>query len=55
MRVLQPDDVKEIYELRILLETHALRSAMEQISPPEVDELEGIVDELIGSVKARSG
>lgn len=46
VRVLQPDDIKEIYELRTLLETYALRAAMDEISPEQVDELEGIVDEL---------
>lgn len=46
VRVLQPEDVEEIYELRILLETFALRSAIEQISPEEIDELEGIAQEL---------
>jgi DNA-binding GntR family transcriptional regulator len=46
VRTLEPSDVQEMYELRILLETFAVRSAIEQITPDEVDELEAIVDDL---------
>lgn len=46
VRTLEPADVEEIYELRILLETFALRSAIDEITPAEVDELEAIVEEL---------
>lgn len=46
VRTLAPADVQEIYELRILLETFALRSAIDKINPEEVDELESIADDL---------
>lgn len=46
VRRLEPADVEEIYELRILLETFALRSAIAEITAAEVDELEAIVEEL---------
>lgn len=46
VRTLEPADVQEIYELRILLETFAVRSAIDKVSPEEIDELEEIVREL---------
>lgn len=46
VRTLAPADVEEIYELRILLETFALRSAIKQIKPEEIDELEAIAHEI---------
>jgi DNA-binding GntR family transcriptional regulator len=46
VRSLEPADVQEIYELRILLETFAVRSAIDKIAPAEIDELEEIAQEL---------
>ncbi|HEY5652683.1 MAG TPA: GntR family transcriptional regulator [Acidimicrobiia bacterium] len=46
VRTLEPADVEEIYELRILLETFALRSAIDEITSTEVDELEAIAEDL---------
>jgi DNA-binding GntR family transcriptional regulator len=46
VRTLAPADVEEIYELRILLETFALRSAIDTITAGEIDELETIADDL---------
>lgn len=46
VRSLEPSELEEIYALRILLETFALRSAMERITPEEIEELSAIVDEL---------
>jgi DNA-binding GntR family transcriptional regulator len=46
VRELEATDIAEIYELRILLETFALRSATQLITPEELDELERIAEEL---------
>lgn len=46
VRTLEPSDVQEIYELRILLETFAVRSAVERITAEEIDELGEIAEEL---------
>lgn len=46
VRMLKRGEVAEIYELRILLETFALRSAVERITPEEVEELSALADEL---------
>ena len=46
VRRLGADEVAEIYDLRILLETDALRSAIEQLSEPQIDELERMADGL---------
>lgn len=44
VRALDPAEIEEIYELRILLETFALRSAIALITPEQLDELESIAD-----------
>ncbi len=46
VRALDPAEVEEIYELRILLETFALRAATELITPTQLDELESIADRI---------
>lgn len=46
VRTLGPEDIAEIYALRVLLETFALRSAIDHITPEEIDELAVIADEL---------
>lgn len=46
VRMLQRSEVAEIYDLRILLETFALRSAVEHITPEEVEELSELANEL---------
>lgn len=39
VRILEPAEIEEAYQLRILLETFALRLAIERITPEEIDEL----------------
>lgn len=52
VRVLEPDELKETYQLRILLETFALRLAIARITPAEVDELAGLADRIDGEEEA---
>lgn len=44
--VLTPAEIAEIYELRILLESHLLRLAIEALDDEKVDRLAAIVEEL---------
>lgn len=46
VRTLSAENVAEIYELRSLLETYALRAAIDNVTPGQLDELEQIADEL---------
>lgn len=46
VRSLEPAEIEEIYDLRILLETFAVRSAIDLISPQQIDELEQIADQI---------
>jgi len=46
VRALDPADIEEIYRLRVILETFALRAAIERISPGQLDELSTAADEL---------
>ncbi len=46
VRTLEPEEVEEIYELRILLETYALRAAIGKITQEQIDELTEMADEL---------
>lgn len=46
VRALEAADIEEIYQLRIMLETFALRSAIQLVSPEELDVLESIAEEL---------
>ncbi len=46
VRALEAADIEEIYQLRILLETFALRSAIQLVAPDELDTLENIAEEL---------
>lgn len=46
VRTLDPAEIEEIYELRILLETFALRAAGELITAEQLDELEAIADRI---------
>ncbi len=46
VRALEAADIEEIYQLRILLETFALRSAIRLVTPEELDVLERIAAEL---------
>lgn len=39
---LRPEEVAEIYDLRIMLEKHALRSACARVGPEEIAELEAL-------------
>lgn len=48
VRVLEADEIRETYDLRILLETFALQSAIERITPEEVEELSALADEIDG-------
>lgn len=47
--VLRPDEIKEIYELRILLETYLLKLAIPALDDALVDRLEAIAHELEGT------
>ena len=46
VRALEAADIEEIYQLRILLETFALQSAIRLITPDELDTLESIAENL---------
>lgn len=46
VRELTPDEIAEIYELRILLETYALRRAIENITDDQIAELKILVMEM---------
>lgn len=46
VRRLEVSEIAEIYELRILLETFALRSAIDRIMPEQAEELSLLADEL---------
>ena len=46
VRALEAADIEEIYQLRILLETFALRSAIQLVTPEDLDTLESIAEEL---------
>lgn len=46
VRRLEVSEVAEIYDMRILLETFALKSAIDRVTPEEVDELTQLADEL---------
>jgi DNA-binding GntR family transcriptional regulator len=46
VRRLEVSEVAEIYDLRILLETFALKSAIENVTPAEVEELSSLADQL---------
>ena len=46
VRALGAADIEEIYQLRILLETFAMRSAMELVTADQLDTLEAIAREL---------
>lgn len=51
VRVLEPEEIRETYDLRILLETFVLRSAIERITPDEIQELSTLADEIDGDTK----
>jgi DNA-binding GntR family transcriptional regulator len=46
VRSLEPEELREIYELRVMLETFALREAMKNITPEEMDELSELATQL---------
>lgn len=46
VRVLESAELEETYQLRLLLEIFALRSAMERITPDQIDELASMADEI---------
>jgi DNA-binding GntR family transcriptional regulator len=46
VRSLTVDQVREIYELRELLETHALRSSMKTITPERIERLRELADRI---------
>ena len=43
---LDADQIEEIYELRIVLESHAVRVAIPLLTQPDLDELQGLYDEM---------
>lgn len=50
VRVLKPDELRETYELRIVLETFALNKAIDRITPQGVQELSDLADQIDGDV-----
>ena len=46
VRILEPSELAEIYDLRILLETRALQGAAERITETDLDELAQLADRL---------
>ena len=48
VRVLEPEELEETYQLRIVLETFALRLAIERISPADVEELADLAEQIDG-------
>ncbi|HEX2154046.1 MAG TPA: GntR family transcriptional regulator [Acidimicrobiia bacterium] len=46
VRSIEPEELREIYELRVMLETFVLREAMKNITPEEVDELDEMAAQL---------
>ena len=48
VRVLASEELEETYQLRIVLETFALRLAIERISPADVDELADLAEQIDG-------
>jgi DNA-binding GntR family transcriptional regulator len=44
--MLTPDQVREIYDVRILLESHALRRAIEGLDPERIEHLDELATEL---------
>jgi DNA-binding GntR family transcriptional regulator len=46
VKELSPKEIAEIYDLRVLLETYALRAAAEHITASELDELEELADRM---------
>lgn len=48
VRVIEPEELEETYQLRILLETFALRLTIERITPAAVDELAELAKQLDG-------
>ena len=51
VRVLEPDEIRETYELRTLLETFVLRSVIERITPDEIEELSELADDIDGDAR----
>jgi DNA-binding GntR family transcriptional regulator len=49
VRRLAPEEVAEIYELRIVLETYALQSAIEHLTDEQIDALSQLADQLDAS------
>ena len=49
VRSLSPKDIAEIYDLRALLETYALRAAASQVTKEELDEFEQLAQRLDGT------
>lgn len=51
VRVLEPEEIRETYELRIVLETFVLRSVIERITPEEIEELLALAEEIDGDAE----
>ena len=52
VRVIEPEELEETYQLRIVLETFALRLAIERIIPADVDEMADLADQIDGEEDA---
>jgi DNA-binding GntR family transcriptional regulator len=46
-------DIEEIYSFRALLEVEALRRAVDRLTPEDIEELQGIVDQLREAIRRR--
>ena len=46
VRIIEPAEIKETYQLRILLEPFALRTALERITSEEIEELADLAQEI---------
>jgi DNA-binding GntR family transcriptional regulator len=51
VRAFTPEEIAEVYELRILLETHALRLVIEQITDEQIAELEQLAQRMDSEVE----
>ncbi len=52
--VLEPDEVQQIFRIRLMLESYAARRAAEFASPAEIAELQALADRMTGHTPPRS-
>lgn len=49
---IQEQDIEEIYSLRELLETFAVRLVIEHVTPEQVEQLQMLVDQMVGAAQS---